>query len=150
MTIFSVAAAPMAPRGFIAKAGTFAAGTALAGAAIFGGATVAPTISSSLTASVHHDFVLTADSDFPTFTASLQNLLDTLGYGNMGEVLGLFGTNEDGTPIVTTTSDLSVLLTALNPDHLSLNDITGGFLSQDLTVLLDGVTRSEERRVGKE
>src|SRR5690625_7755656 len=97
MTIISTVTAPLAPRGFMAKAGTFAAGTALAGAAIFGGATVAPTITSSLAASVQHDFVLTADSDFPTFTASLQNLLDTLGYGNIGQVLSLFGTNEDGT-----------------------------------------------------
>lgn len=138
MTTLSTAAAPMAPRGFMAKAGTFAAGTALAGAAIFGGATVAPTISSSLAASVQHDFLLTADTApmVTDFVTSLQNLLDTLGFGNMGEVLGLFSTDSVD---ITTASTLATLLSTLNPEGATLESITGGFLSQDLTALLDGV-----------
>lgn len=122
--------APMGTRGFMAKAGALTAGTALAGAALFGGVAVAPTVANGITASVQHDYALTA---FPTFTESLQTLLDTLGFGNMGQVLGLFG---DG---ISTTSTLADLLAALNPDDVSLNAITGGFLGTDLTAVLNDV-----------
>lgn len=122
--------APMGARGFMAKAGALTAGTALAGAALFGGVAVAPTVANGITASVQHDYALTA---FPTFTESLQTLLDTLGFGNMGQVLGLFG---DG---ISTTSTLADLLAALNPDDVSLNAITGGFLGTDLTAVLNDV-----------
>ncbi|WP_065026259.1 hypothetical protein [Mycolicibacter sinensis] len=114
----------------MAKAGALTAGTALAGAALFGGVAVAPTVANGITASVQHDYALTA---FPTFTESLQTLLDTLGFGNMGQVLGLFG---DG---ISTTSTLADLLAALNPDDVSLNAITGGFLGTDLTAVLNDV-----------
>ncbi|OBK83695.1 hypothetical protein A5648_11870 [Mycolicibacter sinensis] len=120
----------MGTRGFMAKAGALTAGTALAGAALFGGVAVAPTVANGITASVQHDYALTA---FPTFTESLQTLLDTLGFGNMGQVLGLFG---DG---ISTTSTLADLLAALNPDDVSLNAITGGFLGTDLTAVLNDV-----------
>ncbi|MDD7813332.1 hypothetical protein PP713_12245 [Mycobacterium sp. CSUR Q5927] len=122
--------APMGARGFMAKAGALTAGTALAGAALFGGVAVAPTVTNGITASVQRDYALTA---FPTFTESLQTLLDTLGFGNMGQVLGLFG---DG---ISTTSTLADLLAALNPDDVSLNAITGGFLGTDLTAVLNDV-----------
>lgn len=123
--------APMGTRGFMAKAGALTAGTALAGAALFGGVAVAPSVASSLTASVQRDYVLTAD--FPTFTESLQTLLDTLGFGNMGQVLGLFGDD------ISTSSELSALLATLNPDGTSLDSVTGGLLSTDLTALLNDV-----------
>lgn len=130
MSTLSIIDAPITPHGFVAKAGALAAGTALAGAALFGGTAVAPTVAAGFAASVQHDVTLNA---FPTFTDSLQTLLDTLGFGNMGQVLGLFG------PGITTASDLSALLTALNPDNTSLDAVTGGLLSQDITVLLSSV-----------
>lgn len=130
MSTLSIIDAPMTPHGFVAKAGAFAAGTALAGAALFGGAAVAPTVATGLTASVQHDVTLNA---FPTFTDSLQTLLNTLDFGNMGQVLGLFG------PDITTASSLSTLLTALNPDGVSLDGITGGLFSSDISALLSDV-----------
>jgi len=133
MTTISTMSAPIAPRGFAQKAGALVAGTAFAGAALFGGAVVAPTVTTSLTASVQQEFALTA---FPTFTDSLQSLLDALGFGTMGNVLGLFGT--EANPI-TTASELSALLAALNPDGVSLDTATMGLLSADLTALLNDV-----------
>lgn len=130
MSTLSIIDAPMTPHGFVAKAGALAAGTALAGAALFGGTAVAPTVATGFAASVQHDVTLNA---FPTFTDSLQSLLDTLGFGTMGNVLGLFG------PDITTASDLSALLTALNPDNTSLDAVTGSLFSTDITALLDGV-----------
>lgn len=122
--------APMGTRGFMAKAGALTAGTALAGAALFGGVAVAPSVASSLTASVQRDYVLTAD---PTFTDSLQTLLNALDFGNIGQVLGLFGDD------ISTSSTLADLLGALNPTGASLDDVTGGLLSAHLTALLDEV-----------
>ncbi|MEB3019900.1 hypothetical protein [[Mycobacterium] crassicus] len=132
-TIYAVAA-PMETRGFLAKAGTLAAGTALAGAVLFGGTVVAPTITEGLTASVQHDIMLTA-TPFPTFTESLQNLLDTLKFGNIGEVLGAFGTAANP---INSASELSALLSLLNPgpNPLSLDDATGHLLSTDISGLL--------------
>jgi len=147
MSTLSTIAAPIEPRGFFAKAGVFTAGTALAGAALFGGAAVAPTITSGFSASVQHDYVLTADA-FPTFTESLQTLLNTLGYGDMGQVLGLLGDNPDGTPIGTG-SELSALLAALNPDGATLNDITGDLFSTDISGLLGSIgTTSIDSLIG--
>ncbi|MGB5795167.1 MAG: hypothetical protein WBH51_05165 [Mycolicibacter algericus] len=125
--------APMAPRGFMAKTGALVASTAFAGAALFGGVAVAPTVASSLAASVHHDYVLTADP-FPTFAESLQTLLNALDFGNMGQVLGLFGDD------INTSSTLADLLAALNPDHVSLDELTLGLLSTDFSGLLNEVT----------
>lgn len=125
---------PIAPRGFMAKTGALVASTAFAGAALFGGVAVAPTVASSLSASVHHDYVLTADGDFPTFAESLQTLLTALDFGNMGQVLGLFGEG------ITTSSSLADLLAALNPDGASLDSITLGLLSTDFSDLLTEVT----------
>lgn len=137
MSTLSIAT-PTEPRGFMTKAGVFAASTALAGAALLGGAAVAPTVASSLSASVHHDYVLTADPApvITDFVGSLQFLLDQLGFGNMGEVLGLFGTE---TSPVNAASELSVLLANLNPDNVSLDAATMGLLSTDLTALLNDV-----------
>lgn len=134
MSTLSIAA-PITPRGVVAKAGVFAAGTALAGAAVFGGAIVAPTVTAGLSSSVQRDYVLTADPApmVTDFVASLQNLLNTLDFGTIGQVLGLFG---DG---IGTGSDLSVLLAALNPDNVSLDDATMNLLSTDLTALLSDV-----------
>ncbi|BBX13865.1 hypothetical protein MNVM_29460 [Mycobacterium novum] len=126
--------APMAPRGFMAKTGALVASTAFAGAALFGGVAVAPAVASSLSASVHHDYVLTADGDFPTFAESLQTLLTALDFGNMGQVLGLFGDD------ITTSSSLADLLAALNPDGVTLDAVTLGLLSTDFSGLLTEVT----------
>ncbi|WP_041318507.1 hypothetical protein [Mycolicibacter sinensis] len=130
--------APMAPRGFMAKTGALVASTAFAGAALFGGVAVAPTVASSLSASVQHDYVLTADPApvITDFVGSLQYLLDQLGFGNIGQVLGLFGT--EASP-VGAGSELSVLLANLNPDNVSLDTVTMGLLSTDLTALLNDV-----------
>jgi hypothetical protein len=121
---------PMGPRGFVAKAGAFAAGTALAGAAMFGGVSVAPTITASLSASVQHDVTLNA---FPTFVDSLQTLLNDFDLGTMGQVLGLFGEG------ITSSSTLGALLASLNPDGLSLDDVTNNLFSSDISALLADV-----------
>lgn len=126
--------APISPRGFMAKTGALVASTAFAGAALFGGVAVAPTVASSLSASVQHDYVLTADGDFPTFAESLQTLLTALDFGNMGQVLGLFGDD------ITTSSTLADLLAALNPDGVTLDTVTLGLLSTDFSDLLNEVT----------
>lgn len=131
MSTLSTVAAPVGPRGFVAKAGALAAGTAFAGATLFGGAAAVPMAVPGLTASVQHDYVLTAT--FPTFTESLQNLLNALDLGNMGQVLGVFGEG------IGTGSHLSDLLAVLNPDHISLDDATLNLLSTDLTALLNDV-----------
>lgn len=133
MSTLSAVAAPVSPRGFIAKAGALAAGTAFAGATLFGGAAAVPMAVPGLTASVQHDYVLTANDVVTDFATSLQTLLDALHYGTIGEVLGLFGDD------ITTASSLGDLLAALNPDDTSLNAITLGLLSLPLTDLLNEV-----------
>ena len=136
MSTLSSVAAPMGPRGFVTKAGALAAGALFAGTSLFGGAAVAPTVTSGLSAAVQRDVVLTADGSFPTFTDSLQTLLAALGYGDLGQVLALFGT--EANPI-STASDLSTLLAALNPHDVSLDTVTGGLLSTDISGLLADV-----------
>lgn len=135
MSSLSIVAAPTGPRGFVAKAGALAAGTAFAGATLFGGAIVTPGIAPSYSASVQHDYVLTADGEsaFPTFTESLQSLFNVLGFGTMGDVLGVFGEG------IGTGSSLADLLTLLNPDNVSLDKLTIGLLSADFGSLLDEV-----------
>lgn len=133
MSACSTVATPTGPRGFVTKVGTLAAGTALAGSAVFGGAVVAPTITADLTGTVQHDIMLTAGAQTDTFVASLQNLLNALNYGDMGQVLGLFGSG------ISTSSDLSVLLAALNPDNMSLDTATMQLLSTDISGLLADV-----------
>ncbi|MGB3283892.1 hypothetical protein [Mycolicibacter algericus] len=83
---------------------------------------------------MQHDYVLTADGDFPTFAESLQTLLTALDFGNMGQVLGLFGDD------ITTSSTLADLLAALNPDGVTLDAVTLGLLSTDFSDLLNEVT----------
>lgn len=134
------------PRGLMAKTGALVAGTAFAGAALFGGVAVAPTVASGLAASAHHDYVLTADGTLPVitdFVGSLQYLLDEFNIGNIGQVLALFGDDAEDNPIGVGTN-LSVLLAALNPvgsdgTSVSLNELSGGLLGQDLTALLSGI-----------
>ncbi|WP_152665373.1 hypothetical protein [Mycobacterium sp. UM_Kg1] len=131
MSTYSTLAAPAGPRGFVVKAGALMAGTAFAGAALLGGTAVAPAISAGISASAQHEVMLTAE--YPTFTESLQSLLDAIEFGNIGQVLGIFGDDID------TTTTLAVLLAALNPDDMSLDTATLGFLSTDITALLDDV-----------
>ncbi|MCV7383642.1 hypothetical protein [Mycolicibacter longobardus] len=133
MSTLSTAAEPMGPRGFVVKAGALAAGTIFAGASLLGGTAVAPTTGTSLTASVQHDIVLSADEAFPTFTESLQTLLNAIELGTVGQLLAVFG--ED----ISTSSTLSALLLALNPEGTSLDDITLGLLSTDFSELLSSV-----------
>lgn len=133
MSTLSTAAEPMGPRGFVVKAGALAAGTIFAGASLLGGTAVAPMTGTGLTASVQHDIVLTADETFPTFTESLQTLLNAIELGTVGQLLAVFG--ED----ISTSSTLSALLLALNPEGTSLDDITLGLLSTDFSELLSSV-----------
>lgn len=130
MSTCSTVVAPIGVRGFAVKARTLAAGAVVAGTALLGGTAVAPTITAGLTASVQHEVTLTA---FPTFTESLQSLLNAVDFGNMGQVLGVFG---DG---VSTTSSLATVLAALNPNGMTLDTATWGILSTDLTALLNDV-----------
>lgn len=130
MSNFSTIATPAGARAFMTKTGALAAGTVFAGATLLGGTTVAPTVTAGFAASVQHDVTLNA---FPTFTDSLQALLNTLDVGTMGKVLGLFG------PDINTASSLSALLTVLNPHGTSLDGITGNLFSSDISALLAGV-----------
>ncbi|MBS9533863.1 hypothetical protein KIH27_09730 [Mycobacterium sp. M1] len=130
MSTFSTLAAPAQPRGFAAKAGALVAGTAFASAALFGGATVAPTVTPGLTAHVQQEVTPTA---FPTFSESLQNLLNAMNFGTVGDLLGVFGTG------INSSSELSALLADLNPKGVTLDAMTGGLLSTDISGLLDDV-----------
>lgn len=131
MSTCSIVEMPMGPRSFVVKASALAAGTVFAGTALLGGTAVAPTITAGLTASVQHEVTLTAS--FPTFTESLQSLLNAIDFGNMGQVLGIFGSG------INTSSELSALLAALNPDNMTLDAATLGLLSTDITGLLNDV-----------
>lgn len=121
-----------------------AAATFVAGA---GGQSVAqagPEISAPA-AWVHHDVALT---DYPTFTESLQTLLDDLGVGNLNQVLGGFGA-------YTIDSSVALFLAGLNPNGDTLNGVAEIFgisltdplysttvdslLGQGSLFLLDGV-----------
>lgn len=131
MSTCSTVDAPIGVRSFAVKASALAAGTVFAGTALLGGTAVAPTITAGLTASVQHEVALTAS--FPTFSESLQSLLNAVDFGNMGQVLGIFGDN------ISTTSSLADLLAALNPDGMTLDAATLGLLSTDITALLNDV-----------
>lgn len=130
MSTLSTVAAPTGPRGFVAKTGALAAGTALAGAALLGGAVVTPAIPTAFAASVQQEFTLTAT---PSFEDSLQALLTTLNYGTMGDVLHVFG------PTIGTDSTVGDLLATFNPTHVSLDTMTMGLLTADITDLLNNV-----------
>lgn len=144
--------APMAPRSFVAKAGTFAAGTALAGAALLGGTTVAPSVSAGLSASVHQDYALTALGDGTSFADAVQNALAGIHLGTIGQLIGLLGANEDGTPlydadtplyvdaitdedgtVTTPASGLLVDLLSINGTPLTLGGVSDEFLGLSLT-----------------
>lgn len=89
-----------------------AAATFVAGAGTLGVAQAGPEISAPA-AWVHHDVALT---DYPTFTESLQTLLDDLGVGNLNQVLGGFGA-------YTIDSSVALFLAGLNPNGDTLNGV---------------------------
>ncbi|ORW06953.1 hypothetical protein [Mycolicibacter longobardus] len=121
-----------------------AAATFVAGAGGQGVAQAGPEISAPA-AWVHHDVALT---DYPTFTESLQTLLDDLGVGNLNQVLGGFGA-------YTIDSSVALFLAGLNPNGDTLNGVAEIFgisltdplysttvdslLGQGSLFLLDGV-----------
>ncbi|OBK83735.1 hypothetical protein [Mycolicibacter sinensis] len=105
------------PHALALKGGTLAAATVLAGAGFLGVATVGPELPGAPFAAVQHNVALV---DFPTFSESLQSLLNDMGMGDLNAVLGGFGTfNVDST--------VSQFLASLNPDGITLNGLTNIF-----------------------
>lgn len=113
------------PGALVTKGGTLAAATVIAGAGLFGVATVGPELSGAPFAVAHHNVALT---DFPTFAQSLQTLLDDMGWGDLNQVLGGFGTFD-------VDSSVADFLAAFNPNGDTLNgvaEIFGMSLSEPL------------------
>lgn len=72
---------------------------------------------------------------FPTFSESLQNLLNAMGVGDLNEVLAALGVVPGTSTPLSVSSDVSDLLAAFNPDGTTLADLAGMFgmsLSQPL------------------
>lgn len=105
------------PHALAVKGGTLAATTVLAGAGFLGVATVAPEIPGAPFAAVQHNVALV---DFPSFSESLQSLLNDMGMGDLNAVLGGFGTFD-------VDSTVSQFLASLNPDGITLNGLTNIF-----------------------
>ncbi|MEB3033224.1 hypothetical protein [[Mycobacterium] nativiensis] len=99
------------------KGAALAAATVLAGAGLFGVAAVGPEISGAPLAPASHSVALTA---FPTFAESLQNLLNTMGVGDLNQVLAALGDVPGTTTPLSVTSNVSDLLAAFNPDGTTL------------------------------
>lgn len=109
----------------VTKGGALAAATVLAGAGLFGVATAGPQNAGTALTAVHANVALT---DFPTFSQSLQTLLDDMGWGDLNAVLGGFGTFTIDTPV-------ALFLAGLNPNGDTLNgvaEIFGVSLSEPL------------------
>lgn len=105
------------PHALALKGGTLAAATVLAGAGFLGVATVGPELPGAPFAAVQHNVALV---DFPTFSESLQSLLNDMGMGDLNAVLGGFGTFD-------VDSTVSQFLASLNPDGITLNGLTNIF-----------------------
>lgn len=105
------------PHALALKGGTLAAATVLAGAGFLGVATVGPELPGAPFAAVRHNVALV---DFPTFSESLQSLLNDMGMGDLNAVLGGFGTFD-------VDSTVSQFLASLNPDGITLNGLTNIF-----------------------
>lgn len=105
------------PHALALKGGTLAAATILAGAGLAGVATVGPQFPGAPFAAVQHNVALV---DFPSFSDSLQSLLNDMGMGDLNAVLGGFGTFD-------VDSSVSQFLASLNPDGVTLNGLTNIF-----------------------
>lgn len=106
------------------QGGALAAATVLAGAGLLGVATVGPEISAAPVAQAHHNVALV---DFPTFSESLQNLLNTMGMGDLNAVLAGFGDVPGTTTPLSVSSDVSALLASFNPDGTTLGGVASLF-----------------------
>lgn len=102
------------------KGGALAAATVLGGAGLLGVATAGQEISAAPFAQVHHSAALVA---FPTFSESLQNLLNTMGVGDLNQVLAVFGDVPGTTTPLGVGSDVSALLAVLNPNGVTLGGV---------------------------
>ncbi|MEB3019899.1 hypothetical protein [[Mycobacterium] crassicus] len=114
MAVHFMAAGP--PVG-ASKGAALAAATVLAGAGLLGVGTVGPEIAGAPMAPANHSVVLTA---FPTFAESLQNLLNTMGVGDLNQVLAALGDVPGTTTPLSVTSNVSDMLAAFNPDGTTL------------------------------
>ncbi|WP_142706705.1 hypothetical protein [Mycobacterium shimoidei] len=139
-SVFAAAVSTRQPHPQLAmKAGAVAAGTVMAGAAFLGAAPAGPTASAGLVDHVQRDVAFAAA---PTFNDSLKALLDALGIGQqqlneliggqmtLGSLLGALPGDLD------TSSQLRELLAELNPTDTTLDQISGGLLSEDVGALL--------------
>ncbi|MFL0180006.1 MULTISPECIES: hypothetical protein [unclassified Mycobacterium] len=106
------------------RGGALVASVVVAGAGLLGAGALGPRLSSPQTASAQHDVVLTA---YPTFTQSLQSLLDTMSLGDLNQVLAALGDVPGTTTPLSVSSDVSALLAAFNPDATTLAGIADIF-----------------------
>lgn len=114
--------------------GTVAASAVVAGGSLLGAAAVGPQLPAGPAAHVQ-DVALTAA---PTFEESVQALLNALGIGTVGDLLGKIGLDHEVTPVgpLDTESALSALLADLNPLHTTLDAATGGLLGDQVGAIL--------------
>lgn len=105
------------PHALAVKGGTLAAATVLAGAGFLGVAAAGPELPGAPFAAAQHNVALV---DFPSFSESLQSLLNDMGMGDLNAVLGGFGTFD-------VDSTVSQFLASLNPDGVTLNGLTNIF-----------------------
>jgi len=104
----------------------------IAGAGLLGVGAVAPRLTGTSTASAQRQVVLTA---YPTFTQSLQTLLDNMSIGDLNQVLAALGNVPGTSTPLSISSDVSALLAAFNPDGTTLAgvaDIFGVSLTEPL------------------
>ncbi|WP_046300496.1 hypothetical protein [Mycobacterium sp. UM_Kg27] len=96
----------------------------VAGTGLLGAGAVGPQLPGPSTASTQHQVVLTA---YPTFTQSLQALLDTMSLGDLNQVLAALGNVPGTSTPLSVSADVSALLASFNPDSTTLAGIADLF-----------------------
>ncbi|WP_125077970.1 hypothetical protein [Mycobacterium sp. P7213] len=96
----------------------------VAGTGLLGAGAGGPQLPGPSTASTQHQVVLTA---YPTFTQSLQALLDTMSLGDLNQVLAALGNVPGTSTPLSVSSDVSALLASFNPDSTTLAGIADLF-----------------------
>lgn len=119
------------------RVGTVAASAVVAGGSLLGAAAVGPQLPAGPAAHVQ-DVRLAA---VPTFQESLQALLNVLGVGTVGDLLGKVGLDHEVTPVgpLDTESAFSALLADMNPLGTTLNAATGDILGAPVGALLENM-----------
>lgn len=108
-------------RAHLTKGGVLAAATVVAGVGVLGVAAPGPQLPVASAAVVQGDGGGVALAAYPTFTESLQSLLDVMQLGTVNDVLALLGAVPgDPDTNFSVGSTVGQLLQALNPDGMTL------------------------------